>query len=827
MQAVLSWLFSPQDYMPHGMCLLWQPWLMMLHIASDSAIAVAYYSIPIAVLYFLSRRRDLVFRKLFLLTSLFILACGTTHLMNVWTLWHPDYRADGLIKAFTAIVSVATAILLWRIMPAALRLASPTQFAEINGALAAEIAQRKQAEAVLRDAKLLLEDRVHARTAELEQANARLQQEIADRERAERAKAEGDAMFRAVFETSTDALLVIDADTIVYYANPAVEVIFGYPVEEVIGADLSKLQPPHLRAPHRAALQRYIETGERHLNWRATEIAGLHRDGHEIQIEISFNHLKLAGRDLFVGFVRDITERKQREAERVAHMQENMRLSAAVAATKSGVVITDETQPGRPIVYVNPAFSAITGYSLEEALGTSRFLRGPDTDPAALKAIEEAIAEGRDLSIDILYYRKNGEPFWSQLSLSPIFDADHRVTHYVWVQNDVTESRLLEDKLRQSQKMDTIGQLTGGVAHDFNNLLAVIIGNLELLAEKDIDANDERNLLQPALRAALSGAELTGRLLAFSRRQPLKPVTLDLNETVTQLKPLLRRTLGETIDLQILPHPDIAHCYADASQLENALLNLVINARDAMPKGGRIVVEMENASLDERYAAANVDVTAGDYVLISVSDDGIGMDADTCKRAFEPFFTTKDVGKSTGLGLSMVYGFVKQSGGHVAIYSEPGHGTTVKLFLPRASAGGAPSSSEETAGGAPLVPLGGIVVIVEDQPDVRQIARRQFEDIGFMVLEAGTAKEAMEVFARHAKVDLLFTDIMLPGGMLGPELAAELRRQRPDLKILFASGYSEKLAMRPGGIAPDEHLLSKPYRKKELEQMVRRIMAGG
>jgi PAS domain S-box-containing protein len=391
------------------------------------------------------------------------------------------------------------------------------------------------------------------------------------------------------------------------------------------------------------------------------------------------------------------------------------------------------------------------------------------------------------------------------------------------IAQEVEERSKAEDALRQAQKMEAVGQLTGGVAHDFNNLLTVIIGGLDTI--KRSKPGDEVRI-QRAATMALQGAEraadLTTRLLAFSRRQPLKPTPADLNLLMRNMTELLHRTLGETVELEGVLSPRLWTVEVDPNQLESAILNLALNARDAMPSGGKLTIETANASLDESYRAIDAEVVPGQYVLVSVSDTGQGMDPETAKKAFEPFFTTKDVGKGTGLGLSMVYGFVKQSGGHVTIYSEPGQGTTVKLYFPR-YLGGRGVEAQQVSDQAPLGHGDEVVLVVEDNPDVRAYSVMVLGELGYGVLEAGEADEALAIIKGHSRIDLLFTDVVLPGKS-GRQLAEAAQLLRPGLRVLFTTGYSRNAIVHQGRLDAGVHLLSKPFTFEQLAGRVRDVI---
>jgi CheY-like chemotaxis protein len=368
--------------------------------------------------------------------------------------------------------------------------------------------------------------------------------------------------------------------------------------------------------------------------------------------------------------------------------------------------------------------------------------------------------------------------------------------------------------------MEVVGQLTGGVAHDFNNLLGVILGNLDLLDAVLEGKPEEQRILQRAIGAVERGGSLTRQLLAFSRKQMLTPQSIDVDHLLLDLAALLRRTLGESYDVSTKVTPDLWHCRADRTQLETALLNLSLNARDAMAKGGRLVLDGENFVIDDAYAAKFAEVQPGEYVVISVTDNGSGMPPEVTDRAFEPFFTTKEVGKGSGLGLSMVYGFIKQSGGHVRLYSEPGIGTVVKLFLPRATDGviRAKPTPDTIARGE-----GQLILVVEDNVPLRQVAVISLNNLGYATLEAGTVDEAIVILEQHDDIALLFTDIVLPGGRNGFELAAVVRERWPGLKVLFASGHPN-VAQSAEAVAAGAVIVPKPFRVSDLARHVRAML---
>jgi signal transduction histidine kinase/CheY-like chemotaxis protein len=385
------------------------------------------------------------------------------------------------------------------------------------------------------------------------------------------------------------------------------------------------------------------------------------------------------------------------------------------------------------------------------------------------------------------------------------------------------EIEATESQVRQAQKMEAIGQLTGGVAHDFNNLLTVITGTIEILGEAVKDRPHLVQITNMIGAAAARGADLTQHLLAFARRQPLQPRNVDVNAMVIEAARLLRPTLGEQIEVESMLAHDSHPALIDPSQLSTAILNLALNARDAMPDGGKLTLETKNVVLDENYAGMNSEVSPGNYVMIAVSDSGTGIPASLLEKVFEPFYTTKDVGKGSGLGLSMVYGFVKQSNGHIRIYSEEGHGTTVKLYLPQAP--GVADALPAEAGASELEHGDESILIVEDDALVREYVVTQIDRLGYDTLSAGNAAEALAIIDRPGRIDLLFTDVIIPGGMNGRQLAIEAQTRRPGLKVLYTSGYTENAIVHHGRLDAGVLLLAKPYLNSDLARMIRTALA--
>jgi PAS domain S-box-containing protein len=526
----------------------------------------------------------------------------------------------------------------------------------------------------------------------------------------------------------------------------------------------------------------------------------------------------------------------------IGHLAESFNSMAADLATRAAHLRKSEERyrqvvehmleaiwvhDGERFVFANsPAAQILGATGAGELVGQPIMARvHPDDRERAMARTRAVTEHGRIAQlIEQRFLRLDGGAVTLEVRAAPI-DYDGRPC-VMAVARDITQRRQTEHQLRQAQKMEAVGQLTGGVAHDFNNLLTVIMGNLGIAADRVRADPDASEAIAAAIAGAKRGAALTHRLLAFSRRQTLQPHAFDLNQLVTGLRDLLHRTLGENIEIEISLRRGLWMAIADRGQVENSLLNLAINARDAMPAGGRLTIETSNSQLDAAYAAANAEVTPGDYVMLAVSDTGTGMTPGVLERAFEPFFTTKEVGKGTGLGLSMVYGFAKQSGGHAKIYSEVGHGTTIRLYLPRADADDV-ALLDAAAAPAPMPRGHEKVLVVEDDPAVRRVVVKQLTELGYHVLEAEDGRKALAMISSGAAIDLLFTDVVMPGGLSGRQLAAAAKAHLPALKVLYTSGYTENSIVHHGKLDPGVYLLSKPYQKPDLAQKLREVLDGG
>ncbi|WP_244850943.1 histidine kinase famiy protein [Caballeronia sp. SL2Y3] len=493
---------------------------------------------------------------------------------------------------------------------------------------------------------------------------------------------------------------------------------------------------------------------------------------------------------------------------------------AAVEMTRMPMVVTDPNQPDNPVVFANRAFLDLTEYTEEQVLGHNcRFLQGAETDARAVDEIRNALREQRAVAVDVLNYKASGKPFWNALFIGPVFNKEGKLLYYFSSQMDITRRRISEQSFLQAQKMEAIGQLTAGLAHDFNNLLQIITGNLELAAASLDDRQATREAIGRAMSAGEKAGKLTQQLLTFARKQRLEPKQLSLNTLVVEFSEMLVRTLGDKIDLHLDLKPGLPACTIDATHMEMALLNVLINARDAMPKGGRVTVATSVINDAERIEAHNL--TPGIYVVICVIDHGEGMTPDVLRRATEPFFTTK--GPGTGLGLAMVHGFVQQSHGRLEIESTPGEGTTIRMIFPVVSQAESDVSQkgDKSLNWSTEAILGKhTVLVVDDNRDVRELAFGHLKNLGYRVLSAQSGEEALKVIERYGDVDLLFTDIIMPGGMNGLQLVEQVRARQPDIAVLLATGYMDQLPAANVSAASIT-TLTKPYRVSDLAEHVR------
>jgi PAS domain S-box-containing protein len=607
--------------------------------------------------------------------------------------------------------------------------------------------------------------------------------------------------------------------------NAGGEHIHRYRPEEVIGQHFSHLYTEADRAAGvpQAALQAARMHGRHEAEgWR------LRRDGSTFWANAVFTRLHGPDGEM-IGFVQVVRDVSDKRAAHEAAIESERRFRLLVQGVTDYAIFM--LSPQGYVTNWNPGARRIKGYTAEEIIGShfSRFYTPEDREAGVPQVgLATAAREGR-FEAEGWRVRRDGSRFFAHVVIDAIHDDDGNLIGFAKVTRDITERRRAAEQLEQtraelfqSQKMEAIGKLTGGVAHDFNNVLQVIRGNLELLQNQYKVDEWCGQRIGNALEALARGAKLASQLLAFGRRQPLQPSVVNLSRAVAAMDDMLRRTLGERVHLETMIGDDLWNTLVDAHQLENVILNLAINARDAMPRGGKLTLELANAVLDDRYVAALTDLSAGQYVMLAVTDTGAGMTQDIIDRAFEPFFTTKPEGSGTGLGLSMAYGFVKQSGGHIRIYSEVGHGTTIKVYLPRALEAEAEPvlathNSTATAGNE-------TVLVVEDDRTVQATVVEMLSGLGYTVLCADGPLAAMIILRSGAHIDLLLTDVVMPGSLSSAEMARRAQSLRPELKVLFTSGYTQNAIVHGGRLDPGVELLSKPYGREELARKIRDVL---
>jgi PAS domain S-box-containing protein len=640
------------------------------------------------------------------------------------------------------------------------------------------------------------------------------------------------------FTLSLDMLCIAGADGYFKWLNPAFTQTLGWTIDELLARPYADFVHPDDLAATLCEVQKQVKAGEKVLHF---ENRYRHKDG-------SWRVLSWKSTpqgELMYAAARDVTERNRLEqALHDANAELEARVSARTTELRGEIAERRQAQDSlrerearmrnlfdsNPLpmwtydreslrfVEVNDTAVAKYGYSRDEFRKMRITDIRPPEDVQRLLEILPTLPEGYRNAGEWRHRLKDGSIIDVEIASHDIEQSGKRVT--LVMAQDITERKRLEDQLRQAQKMEAIGQLTGGIAHDFNNLLGIIVGNLDGVLETVDKESAPGKAVARALNGALHGAELTHRLLAFARRQPLDPKAFALNSLLPDVTAILQRTLGDAISVQVISGNDLWPVYADPSQVQDALVNLAINARDAMPDGGVLTIETANVHLDEHYALHNPEVKAGDYAMLAVSDTGSGMTAEVARRALEPFFTTKPAGQGTGLGLSMIYGFARQSGGHMKIYSEVGHGTSVKLYLPRAR------GDLATAGAQPQerleLPRGNETILVaEDNEDLRHMVAEQLSNLGYRIIEAKNGESALDILKGSEPIDLLFTDVVMSGQVTGHDLIREAGNRRPGLPVLLTTGYAEKTIAGGNGNA---HFLRKPYRKRDLALKIRGIL---
>jgi PAS domain S-box-containing protein len=624
---------------------------------------------------------------------------------------------------------------------------------------------------------------------------------------------ERERLFSAVVESSNDAIITKKLDGTITGWNGAAERLFGFTAAEAVGCHVDIIVPPDRLAELDDILTR-VGRGETITDHETSRVT---KNGRTLTVSISVSPLMSSSGEI-VGaskIAHDITESKITQAALNQEIEERQR----IFETSQDLILVTDTKG--TFVQVSPSSMTILGYQPEEMIGHSAIgFINPEDIESTRDEMRSARRGHQMRNFENRYVHKEGR----SVNLTWMGAWSEPVKRYFFVGRDLTEKQAAEAQFRQAQKMEAVGQLTGGIAHDFNNMLTVIIGTIGILADA-VAADPQLSAIAKMIDdAAERGANLTKHLVAFARRQPLQPREIDVNALVVETIKLLRPTLGEHIQINPLLALDAWTALVDPNQLTAAILNLSLNARDAMPSGGKLVIETNNVYLDESYAWMHSDVSVGNYVMVAVSDTGVGIPAANLERVFDPFFTTKEVGKGTGLGLSMVFGFVKQSNGHIKLYSEEGHGTTVKIYLPRAT--GLADTLVESLAPSSIQRGNETILVVEDDKLVSRYVITQIESLGYKTLEAGNAADALEIIDRNDGIGLLFTDVIMPGSMNGRQLVDAALLRRPGLKTLFTSGYTENAIVHHGRLDTGVLLLTKPYRKSELARMIRQALDG-
>lgn len=640
-----------------------------------------------------------------------------------------------------------------------------------------------------------------------------LTRDISKLKEMERKIAEQKHLFETMFHAIDDGIVITDTERHIQLANMGMKNTFGYQPEELLGKSTAMLY---------ADDQEFLLTGKEIFSAAGQTSAGnyikryRHKDGREF-FGTTFGARLFDDKDKWIGnlgIMRDVTAQQQNENERD-------KLIAALQQTDEVVVITDL---GGTIEFVNDAFTRITGYSKEEALGQNpRILQSGKHDRQFYENLWDTIVGGKTFKGRMVNKRKDGSLYTEEASISPVIASDGSIVNYVAVKRDISSKLALEQQLAQAQKMESIGRLTGGVAHDFNNLLSVIQGYTELALEKVIEPEELHGDLENILEAAERSAAIVRQLLAFSRQQTIAPKQIDLNGTVEEMLKMLRRLIGEEINLHWIPHSKKLPIKMDTSQMDQVLANLCVNAKDAIEGHGNITIETGSAVLDEHYCSEHAGFRPGKFATLAISDDGGGIDKKDLENVFEPFFTTKTLGQGTGLGLSTTYGIVKQNDGFINVYSELGQGTTLKIYLPFCNT---VDHAQNTTGQQPEELGAGneVILLVEDDAAIRNMVKTMLCKLGYSVLHAASPEKALEM-AREAekKIDLLLTDVVMPE-MNGKELVCKLRQILPDLKCLYMSGYTVNVISQRGVLKDDVHFIQKPFSKNLLARRIREAL---
>ena len=634
-----------------------------------------------------------------------------------------------------------------------------------------------------------------------------------------RADEGGNLQYRALLDAAPDAMVIVNQAGEIVLLNLQAEKQFGYRRDELLGQHVKNIIPQGFAERLVADALRSAEDALAQQIGKGIELTGRRKNGSDFPIEIMLSPLESAEGVLVTAAIRDISVRKDAE-KHLAQMEGRYR--GLLEAAPDAMVVVNQSGE---IVLLNVQAEKHFGYRRDELVGQKVKNIIPEGFAERLiadgtRSAAEALAQQIGMGIELYGRRKNGSDFPIEIMLSPLESAEGvLVTAAI---RDITERKHLERMLQQAQKMEAVGQLAGGVAHDFNNLLGVILGYADLLLEQLTLNDSQRRDLGEIQKAGVRAALLTRQLLAFSRKQVLQPKVLDLNTVVAGAEKLLQRLIGENIELIVVLNPALGRVKADSGQLEQIIMNLAVNARDAMPEGGKLTIETSNVQIDEQYAARHDSALTGPHVMLAVTDTGCGMDAKTKAHIFEPFFTTKEFGKGTGLGLATVYGIVEQSGGWVWVYTEPSLGTTFKIYLPCVDPAieiVLPSDKiEKVAGGSQTI------LVVEDDAALLQVTHRSLEEVGYAILAARSPAEAIHISESHpGPIHLMVSDVIMPG-MSGDKLASYLSVLRPEMKVLYVSGYTDDSIVHHGVLEPGLAFLQKPFSPKTLARKVGEVL---
>jgi two-component system, cell cycle sensor histidine kinase and response regulator CckA len=758
---------SAGPFLPHGFCYQWKAALIWLHVVSDILIAIAYLAIPVALIYFTKKRRDLPFRWMFLCFGIFITACGATHVMEVVTLWVPAYWTSGAIKVVTALASLPTAILVVRILPEALNLASGEQMRAANVELAKQAAALKESEDLYRD----------------------------------------------LVENSQDLICTHDFQGILLSVNQTPLKILGYSRDELLNKPLRDFVVPEARTRCDEYLAEIKRDG-----FAKGLLPVLTKNG-QVRVWEYNNTVRTdgVGAPIVRGIAHDVTEQKRAE-KALRKTEERFRLMAENIKEIFWIIEPKTLN----LIYASPAYEQIWERPREEIESEpTAYLNSihPEDTPRILEKFGRLEAENH-LEDEYRIVCPGGRVKWVLSRAFTARDSSGSLATFVGTTQDITAHRDSEQALRQAQKMEAVGLLASGVAHDFNNILAGILGYGELVL-KSLNVNDPRSSrLQSIVGAALQGRNLTGKLLAFSCDEVFATYPVNVDTEILQMEDMLRRLIDENIDLAF-KYGCKERVLLGSGLVYQIILNLAINAKDAMPKGGRLCISTALAEITS-HQAEFAGIPPGRYLRLEVSDTGCGMNSEVQQRIFEPFFTTKLSGRGTGLGLFTVFSIVRQCSGYIRVHSKPGEGATFDIYLPIVESD-APDY-QEAPKTAPRSSAKNLIMVVEDNPRVRNALQDQLKDLGYSVLSEKTATQAVDDIRRVGKqLDLVVTDVVMPG-LNGPDLVQKLRQVQPNLRVLYITGYANQHILSKDALGAGTDLLHKPFTQRELGLKVHSLL---